>query len=324
MKKYIGIIFIMSLLTLAGCDNNDQTGPVSTDPFIGGTEAVSISFLESTPPDYIFDNGKFPFAVNVKLENLGESNVENGYVEIIGINPVDFSKTGQSDLRKDLPMLTGTRKNFDGSVIDGATNFVEFSALNYKPDLRGNSVVKIRADVCYGYETLTTTKVCIKENLLQGLSEGSEQICDITGDKEVQNSKAPVHISTMRQQPVGENKINFIFVIEKVGNVNDQLYKQGTECKDLVTNTDKNKIFVEIANDVNGKKPVCNGLEEANSEGSSGYVTLFDGKPRTVQCTLDITGISGNAFEDDIEINLKYNYHQYIQKEVEVRDVSVS
>src|SRR3989338_8135849 len=124
-------LLIVSLLLLSGC----ATAPVEEQlldvtPFVGGSTALAMSFLEGAPPEEIFDNGNFPFSIVIKLENLGEDDVnpEDGYIEILGINPVDFGLRGQEDLIQQLPVhVGGVVKNYEGTVLVGDTVVVEFN-----------------------------------------------------------------------------------------------------------------------------------------------------------------------------------------------------
>lgn len=324
MKQAL-LISLAVMIVLVGC-NDEQTIPETTDPYIGGIQGISMEYVNGMPPDYIFDNGGYDFGIGLRLKNVGEHdlNADDAYVEIIGINPSDFGKGSQSDLKQNLPNdLRASKKNFDGSVLDGGETIVEFTDLKYEPDLKGNTGVKVRANLCYDYTTMTTTKICVKKDLLQD-REAEEAICTLSGDKDPQNSGAPIHITSLTENPMGNDKIQVSFVIEHVGTHPGAMFFKYTEdCDTSITNTDRYKVYVEATSDVNGNKPSCNGLEEASDGNSKGFVTLFDGEPRTVTCQISTAGVE-SVYEDLLTINLRYKYMTAIEKPLEIRDVTTS
>ena len=327
MKRNYIILFlvIISLLILPACKKSGGPAVDTTTPFIGGANGLLASFIEGAPPEYIFDKGNYPFGISVKLENVGEDPIEvaDAFVEIEGINPIDFGKGSQSDLKRNIPnRLESARKNFDGTVIPGGQTVVEFGELRYLPDLHGNTNAKVRANVCYNYRTQTSTKVCIKGDLLRDI-EGTD-ICKVAEDKQPQNSGGPVQITKLREAPIGTDKIQLTFEVAHVGDPKDGFFNvDAPECDTSITNPDRNVVFVSVVSDVNGRKPKCDGMQDAAADGSSGFVTLFEGAPRVVTCTLDISGIQ-STFEDLFEVDLEYKYLQSIEKQILIRDVSTS
>lgn len=315
---------MVMIMFMFGCSSSDgkDVGPSST-PFVGGETGIDMSFIEGAPPDEVFDNSQYPFSVSLKLENKGEADVskDEAYVKITGINPNDFNKT-PADMKKNLVEdLEATKKNFDGSILNGGITISEFNDLNYEPDVAGNfEGPRIRAELCYNYKTKTSTNICVKEDLLG--NEGSKSICEVSEDKDPQNSGAPIHITKVTEQPMGTDKIHVSFVIEHVGDANDRFFKKGTDCADTPTNTDRYKVYVHVTSDINGVKASCTGLQEPSSDNSAGYVTLFNKAPRTVVCSFDISSASGE-FEDLFTVELEYRYMQFIEKAILVKDVNV-
>jgi hypothetical protein len=332
MKKIILMGFIlMGLLFLGGCSDEgrrEDVGPIST-PFVGGSMGLSMEFIDGAPPSEIFDNAQFPFAINLKIENLGEHNVEttDGYIEITGIEASEFGLSSQTALKQNIPFdIRGVVKNFEGTILVGETVVAEFNDLNFQRNIRGNwgeptgpGGPRIRANLCYNYETEATTAVCLKRDMLTQI--GTKEICEISGDKKVFNSGAPIQITKITQAPLGSDKIQLQFVISHVGSVNDRFYKVDTECDDRATNTDKDKVYIEIETDINGNLAQCSGLEQ--STGNAGFITLFNGKPRNVICTFEVGNIDG-AFEKQITAKLSYRYYQFIEKRILVKDVSTN
>ncbi|MDO8642943.1 MAG: hypothetical protein Q7R76_05190 [Candidatus Woesearchaeota archaeon] len=328
-------------LTLAGCAEQKQGISTST-PFLGGTNGLLVSFVREAPPESITDDGKYPFGVAIQLENGGEADVPfgGGYAEIVGINPVDFGLPTQAYLRSPLlkeGKLSGARKNFDGTVIPGMQTVVQFpfdpskqiSMLKYLPNLYGNTNVNVRANVCYDYRTKTTTKICVKQNLLA--IEEKPPLCLVNEPKNPQNSGAPVHITAMSEAPIGEDKVQLTFTISHVGAPTDSFFAVGSDCDDSITNPQKYVVFVNVTSDVNGAFADCSGLEDPaegaivgpKGERHGGFVRMYRGQPRTVTCTIDLSHVE-STFEELFEVELLYRYMQSIEKPMLIRDVSVS
>lgn len=327
MRKVILTIAVLLMITLfAGCQpTQDNTIGPSKTPFIGGVEGLSMEFVPGAPPDKIFDNAGYPFSIDIKIENLGESDVKSneGYVEITGINPKSFNLGSQDDLKKELPLdLRGVVKNHLGTVIVGDTIIVEFNDLNFLQNIRGNfDGPRIRANLCYNYQTEATTYVCVKRDLLSNID--TKEICELSGVKPVFNSGAPIQITEVTEDPLGSDKIQLTFTIEHVGTPNDRFYKYDTTCDDRQTNPDKDLVWFEVISDINNARAQCTGLKEANADKSGGFVELFNGEPRQIVCQIDVSSVDG-IYEELVTAKLKYRYYQFIEKTVLVQDVSVN
>ena len=319
--RILSVFLVVIMLVLVGCKQQTATGPVY-NPFIGGKEGLRMEWVEGMPPDTVLDEGKMRFGTGIKLTNVGEEylGVGSGYVELIGINPKDFNKESQSDLRKFFPIpLREAKKNLEGTVIAGGQGVIEFSDLKYIHDLKGNTDVKIRANLCYDYRTKTSTKICAKKELVE---LGKSKICDIAGTKDPKNSGGPVQITSVRESPVGEGKIQVLFVVEHVGGANNVIYKRGTECDDSVANPNRNVIYARVTSEIYGKKAECMGFEDPDQDGQGGYFVMYGSQKREITCTYDINEIGSAVFEPLFTVDLFYRYHQYIEKQIIVRDVT--
>lgn len=321
MRKIL--VLMCLLLFIAGCAEEDGSdiGPKQT-PFVGGKTGLAMTFIEGAPPEAIFDNGQFPFSIVIKLDNKGEHDVAagDGYIKIIGINPQEFGKTS-ADLQQSIPQdIRGTNKNSEGDVVSGDTVIMEFTDFNYLNDIQGNfDGPRIRPELCYDYETKTSSQICVKSDLLHDFE--TKEICSVSGTKTAYNSGGPIHITELKEAPLGSDKIQVSFKVDHVGDINDRFFKQGTECDYRVTNLDRYKVFIEVTSDINGQRASCTGLEEPTGDKSAGYVTLWDGQPRTVVCSIDVSGVEG-VFEELFTVSLKYRYMQFIEKSILVKDVS--
>jgi len=279
-------------------------------------------FMEGAPPERIFDNGNGGFAISIRVENLGEQDIDagEGYIEITGIDPREFGADNQEGLTQDLPNdIKGVVKNSQGIVLIGAQDVVTFEDLLFEPNIRGNRDRRIRANLCYNYETEATTAVCVKRDLLANAN--TKEICELTGEKVVYNSGAPIQVTKAYQTPAGEEKIQVSFDISHAGETNDRFYRKSTDCDDLATNPDKDIVYFELVSPESSslQNIKCTGLKDGSD--TEGEIELYNGNTRTVQCTFDTSGVDG-VFETEISAKLGYRYSQFIEKTILIEDVS--
>jgi hypothetical protein len=316
--KNMGVVLVaIAMLFIVGCSSS--TTSITGTPFIGGSEGLQLSFLEGAPPSEIFDDGQYPFSVAVQIRNNGEDDIDvnDGYVELIGILPEVYGVSA-SDLTQDLPEIEGARKSAT-SVIDGSIEIISFDGLNYQQDIQGLTQ-NLRATACYNYVTKTTTNICVKEDSFNSLEK--DEVCTITETKPVANSAGPIQILSMQQTVAGSESVQVVFTVGHVGLESDHFFKVGADCDARDGNPDLYKVFIDVDSIVNnGISAECSGFQEGS--GSSGYITLFDKQPRTVTCKFDLSSIRGSS-ETPLNIDLEYRYMQSIEKQIEVRDVSTN
>ncbi len=320
MDRTLAATLALSLLLLAGCSGgNTQKNP--TDPFIGGNVALNLFLQNGAPPPQVFDGGKFPFAVNIVVENVGEADVgtgtDNPYftAKIEGINPSTFGLT-DADLHQSLKeTLRGSRKNFDGTIIGGLiANFV-FENLNYQGKLQGNDIITLRGSVCYDYQNTATTQLCFKKDIVENVQDST--LCTLTGDKLVHNSGGPVHVSQVTQNPLGENKVQVNIVVEHVGPGEFYSRKQGEDCDPSVRNADKFKVDMEV--DLTDPQALVQCYRLGNS--NKGSVTLYNGAPQTVTCTITGGSPQSRVYTDTMTVKMKYRYGQFIEQPITVQSL---
>ncbi len=323
MKKFV-FILVLAVLVIAGCKGNKQQGPALTDPFIGGTEGLVASFYPGMPPEQVFDNGRSPFAIGVNIQNLGEADVGPGtrnpfaQVEIVGIDPQQYGNPEVvKNFNQESLVLQGAKKNFDGTVLPGGQSLLTFQGYSYLPDLRGNSQVTLRAELCYDYETFSTTQICVKDNPLGNVYD--ETICTLTGPKETKNSGAPVHVTNLEEHPMGENTLGITFTVEHVGN--GFIYRRdGTRlCDSSIYNQDKDWVYVNVHLDSFSQGEIrCASLGGA----SAGPIKLYQGQPVPVTCSIRIPP-SGRPrkFLELLHIDLGYKYGEFIEMPLQILDV---
>jgi hypothetical protein len=347
--KYIFVVALVALV-LTACTPTDQTSDLS-DPFIGGTKGLAISFENGAPPREIWDAGQMPFSVYVRVQNLGESpvgpdseelslgNDDNSFamVQLIGINPAQFGYPETQKTFDEVDVtVDGAHRNFDGTIVAGTTDVVGFEDFSYLPDEHGNSQLTLRANVCYDYTSHSNTRVCIKDNLLENIQDNS--ICTLTGPKDPKNSGSPVHVTSVTQNPLGRNKIQVTFTIENVGT--GRIFKRallqgntfaGDACDTGLANPNRDIVHVKLSlgDDVMTQRISCQQFQGAYE----GFVPLREGTPATVSCTICVGGdcrvtdnrlATDRVYTDTLHIDLEYTYLDFVETPILIRDVSSS
>ena len=328
MKKVI-IVFLALLVTfLAACTGtNNTTGP-DYNPYIGGSEGIRMEFIEGQPPQEegaILDNGQSTFAVGVQLTNVGEYDIGQDdflELELRGILPEQFGLS-YTDLKKTLDApLPGAKKNLDGSILPGQFLPITFEGLSYLPDARGDIPKTFQVDLCYDYKTYSSTVICIADDVTNALTDVKDKkICAINGVKEVKTSSGPVQVTDLKQLPQGGSKITVIFTIAHVGSGNIYLVDSPAGCDENIRNTDRNKVKVYVSLPGTSTADVqCQGFSQSGDY-AVGEVTLWEGNPRTVTCTIE--GNSGNnlIYEDLLNVELEYMYGQSSSITALIKDI---
>lgn len=325
MNKIISFFALMVLAVfITGCEGTTRT---SSDAFVGGTEAVKLSFMPGSPPETIVDGGQSSFTIAVKIENVGEHDIkqsDKGYVKVKGLEPGSYGNT--KNFLTDITDIDGARKNFDGSVRNGLMSTVDFGTLSYKNTIVGDLQQQIYAEACYNYKTKMATQICVKQDAQQSLND--ERICEVEGEKNPQNSGAPVHITSVKESFAGNGKIGLILTISHVGTGDGPFKDTLSVCNDVETNNDKNKIYVSFSPvRINNKDiyPVCSGLQDKKSD-HQGYVKLYTDNSNkattTLYCTLDVGTTFEGVFEVPLEAELSYKYLQHINTNLKIRHVA--
>src|SRR5574341_1498010 len=302
------IVILMLLLLVVACKPSAKKGVSIESPFLGGTQGLALDWQDFRKE--VFDGGRDPFDVTVKLENKGETLVrkENVKVKLSGINPAEFSKS-EADLTLNAPDdVIEMRKDPQGAVLPGPPVFVEFVGLNHKSAITGASAqFPLRADVCYLYKTKAVSKVCVRENLLTPRAGG---ICELNEDKPVYNSGAPVQIANFKQSTRAKDKIGFTFEVRNAAD--GSIFERNTFC-DRTQRKNENRVYVIIQTGLAGLQ--CTGFE-TTAGGAEGFLTLYGGS-KIVSCSQGIS--TRSDFEQLVNIEAAYDYEQTVQTSLTVK-----
>jgi hypothetical protein len=332
MKVLPIILVVITVFFLASCTSTDQNN-LDTAPFIGGSEGLAMDFVGGAPPDEVYDSGQMPFGIQVMIENVGETKVDqdDALVRLIGIDPAHFKSSDTGIEASHLETtLRGAAKLVDGTQVPGDLTTVVFptdgDAFYYVPNLVGTDEILIRAELCYKYQTKSTTQICIKDQTLRNIN--NDKICAVNEEKIPQNSGSPLHITALREVPQGQHDVQVTFKIEHVGQ--GLFFAPGaprngySKCDDSLQNPDQNRVKVHVFFQNIGTTPKisCPGFTSSNNDGAWGDVTLFQGQPREVSCTIKGNAAGNRIYQALLYIELDYNYLSYVEKPIIIRDVS--
>ncbi len=316
------IVFIAITALLVAACGGPQARNDRTVSFIGGNGGVNIGLINGVPPAAVYDGGRMDFGVGVVLENVGESDLgpttDNPFarVSLEGFLPAAFGMTpAQMSQDLDRPLL-GAHKNFDGSILPGQMHNLVFSPLNYRERLQGNRVYTFLIKFCYDYESIATVPICFKNSMIENVQDA--QICTLTGEKYPQNSGAPLHVTSVVQNPLAPYKVMVNFVIEHAGTGEFYGRTAGETCDPTITNSNKYRVDVAVSSEDPGLNIQCSTL----GGDAAGTITMFQGAPQTVTCTL--TGDAASAsriYTDLLTVNLQYRYGESIAQPIVINAV---
>ncbi len=305
MKKMLIVLMAFTLL-LFGCQTQDQG--VAGPSFVGGTNGLLINFLQDAPPDTVYDANRAEFQVAVQVKNAGEWDVPVGSLKISlsGVDPVDFGMVDANMQKSSDTLLSATKKDSAGAIIQGSQLVFTFPGFSYKADLPGDVQHTIKADACYAYGTKALTSTCIKKDL----TKVDTSVCIVDSDRPVANSGAPVQVFSVRQSAGGKDSILLTIVLKQTGT--GEIFKSGLNCASGISN--ENVVNFKINTGMTSELS-CSGISTGTGT-VSGDVTLYNGE-RQITCTQK-TGGQGD-FVKTVEITLGYDHKVSTSKSVVVK-----
>ena len=307
MKKVLFAITALLVLFLASC-TTEQQKVVTIQPFIGGTDALVVSFDQLRKE--VFDGGNDPFDVIVKMQNKGEADVSKDKlrVKLSGVKPQEFGRADNDFLKRADYEVESRKKDATGGVIETTPHFVTFKDLNHATAIQGSELAfPLRADVCYLYSTKAVSRLCVRTDLLSTTAGG---VCNVNEEKPVFNSGAPLQVQKVQQSAVGKDKLRLSFEIKKPGS--GEIYRKESNGCELTK--DKNKVHVRVDAGMEGLS--CTGFDVKSGKGVEGDVTLYDGS-KIITCDQQIN--QKGDYETELKIDLSYDHLQTATEEVKVK-----
>ncbi|MBN2052213.1 hypothetical protein JW756_01800 [Candidatus Woesearchaeota archaeon] len=319
------VFFILTLVIMTGCTTKNQVyQEEEISGFMGGLVGLKIALMDGAPPSVILDEGASPFSFIVTLENAGEApvgpNTANPLVvvRLVGILHRNFGLSQDEAVKTVADDLDPTKRNFDGTPLPGEITYVSFDNLAYTASVPDSLALTMRAEVCYDYESLATTKLCMKRDVLETWEDAS--ICTLKGPKPVGNAGSPLHITRVEEAPINNKTVQINFVIEHLGNGVFFYRNEYSSLYDVCVFDETNphiyklEVFVEpIQKDAYDVK--CMRLDnKLDGGGVSGKVAMFEGAPLTISCFLTRTkDVGSRIYQDLLNIRLKYRYGEFVE-----------
>lgn len=326
MKKVMLLFGVILLLIFSGCDSSSSAkkNGFELSSFNGGSDALTMKFGDSSPPDKVRDQSLQPFSVRILVENVGEYDIPegSGYVTLSGFNPDDLG-VSSGDISKPLQYLRGYKKQ-GSNVISGGMQQIVFDNLKYvNSAISGSYPFKFYANICYPYETKAFALICINGDTVPAIDD-SAVICDLEGKKSYANSGGPVSIENVEQYPYGEHSIQIRFDIVHIPTSDDaNVYEKGSidsKCNIAgVSASSANALFKRDRVTYTVESNI-NGLN-CESTGTGTNTVTLNGNKYTVTCIQDTTG--EEEYEKPITILLDYDYLDRMSKTVTIEHVDI-
>ena len=308
-KKYILFSLFVILLFIGGCKKATES-KAAIGAYVGGDEGLDLSFVEDEPPERVLDADSEQFFITLLLKNDGEFDIDVGETRITlsGIEKNQFQ----------IGSLTETNKNFINGLekkreetLPGGQDEISYTA-KYKPDLNQDFTPTVTASACYAYGTRTLTKLCLRKDIARRSREAE---CTVDEHKTIENSGAPIQVTSLNEMKGGSNKIRVIFNIENVGE--GTVYEKGSfssgSCSEDMSKEDRLNVEIRPVSSINFKCARLGG-------GASGVIKLNTEGKAVVTCEADTSRLQDTAFEDPLNINLDYVYKERISKALTVED----
>lgn len=303
-KRYVILFILASLFLIVGqsCEKKNESSGV----FLGGKDGLLINFVDDAPPiSGVFQNEAFP--IDVELINKGETEVGEGAAVIYMTGALFSSGAVQLEMNQanNDAFIAAVEESEEARVDDSLV--VPLGKVVYKGNILGDSVpLDARAAVCYPYETrVQVDDFCIPSTSRQATGEDDCEIVTTTNIiKENDNSGAPIHVTSLRQQE-GPDSVRVTLDINNVGT--GDVVSPGV-CKRDLLREDLDKVKITMPQNFE-----CSFRDGDNHEG---IVELRSGHA-VLRCKRDVNN-PGSAFKESIGIILNYNYRQEISKTVTI------
>ena len=306
------VIGIIALLLVGSCTGGNT---VSLQTFLGGNDGITISFTKDSPPTEVFDGGGYPFGIEVKLDNKGETLVPKDLlkVSINGIRAQEFGLLPDALVKTASDDALERKVDSTGKVTEPGPIFVAFENLNHVVPITGNQLqYPIRAEVCYYYATKGATSLCVRKNLANPAEGG---LCEIDSTRPLSTSGAPVQIQSVTEFKRGKDSVGFNFDITTGTTTTAKPYAKGSRCEG--GRASENRVFVKVNTDVPGL--TCTGLSPSREGAVEGTIQVYEGT-RTVSCQQKMP--STGDFEMPVTIELQYDYQDYVETTLTVKHTS--
>jgi len=297
MKKALITLLAISLILLSGISGCPQTSTTTQATSAG----LDVQFSKDAPPVSVNVNQEFP--VYVDVTNLGGDYVQKGDAKfyLSGIGP---------NLENVKSSLTNEKTFNKESTSPDRLTFSDNAKFTFP--LQNLLVMPLALTSCYAYGTTTQANVCIA-------SSNQSSVCSLGGEKITSdsNSIAPVQISSLTEEAVGNKLKIYLVISNKLGG---QIYLQDSDCDKLLQAKDyseaakSNKVSIELRTPEKGL--ICK-LQEPSSPYSSLDSLKGVADVGKVTCEKPLTSTADDHVSP-LYIILRYKYVSSVTKNLNV------
>lgn len=262
---------------------------------------MRLSFPDKAPPARVYDRGRTPFNVTVRIENTGDQGIgpgtENPFllVQLDGILPELFGKD-----------LDGVTMRPLDPVAAGGRSDITFHELNYLPDLPASESFMVRGSVCFDTSTVATTNVCVHDDLL------AEEDC-LEDPASLESTEGPVRVTRIVQLPLEQDLSQATFTITHDGNG----IFFGRDDDQRCVPSPLNRGMYNLSVDVRTREGTVARCARFGNQ-SAGMMTLHGGLPQTFTCTVERAASKTGVTMEPITITLRHRYWQFVEQPITV------
>ncbi len=292
------ILLLTLIILIISC-----TAKRTQDIFLESTDGIMMEFAELKST--VYDGGKDPFDIVIKLENKGEQDAEEIGLSIEGIKPQEFNKLEEEFSKKIKQKIKRVIKDKEGNNIVSPPVFITVKELNHITPIEGDSLTfPLTAKICYPYETRATTNLCVRKSLVTE----EEGPCYIEEQKTTRNTGGLLQVENFREMQRGTDAIGFSFIITHKGT--GMIYDKEDLCGNEKT---KGRIHIKIETGIKGLS--CTGLQ-SNGNTAEGYATLLNNY-KEISCTQEVN--KKKDYEKEVKITVGYKYEQTKTSQITVK-----
>mgnify|MGYP001570413156 CR=1 FL=1 len=297
MRKFIIPVFIMALLFLTACQQQQQQ--TAKGAFIGGTQGVVPQFeafgVEEEGMYAIFDEESFP--LEVTLRNKGEYAVQPNEVSVklLGPSQNEFSGIALWELKNTLAL-----DSISELVPAGGEETLTFgSEAKYTQKVTGIVDREWFANVEYRYQTyLIVPEVCLKEDLTD------QRVCNVKEAKTYFVSGAPITVRSVEEDTAGKGIVALKIVVSNAGT--GKVTKAGEEfgVRNVLSYSTEDSAW------------------ECKSGGKVNEARLDEAGQAEIVCKLKEALPEGHISTKQVQLTLDYKYRDLIQEKLRIKQSS--
>jgi hypothetical protein len=285
------LVMIIAVFAVSGC-----TGKTETAAFVGGTDALKMSFVDL--PETIFAN--VPFQLAIIVQNAGEAPILKEGATFTLNNANNFNIWNPvAHNNVNLPAA----KRINNTIIPGGQEFINWGPAKFTGQagvpLTEEQKVPIFVEACYPYSTTMLTMACVARDTRD---------CNPAGEKTAQSSGGPIQIKSFKQvaQEIDDANVALNFIIEIENKGKDDIFSINAGCPGPSA-AEQNYVAITAIN--------FGGRPYSVSNCNDPTISLFEGKG-SASCSIIVP--TKTNFEDELFMTLNYTFRQRLTTEIAV------